>query len=38
MAKAKKVTKKRIVVVEPGGEAHLNATFNIIIITLTNKS
>src|SRR6201986_1081684 len=38
MAKAKKVTKKRIVVVEPVGEAHVNATFNNIIITLTNKS
>jgi len=38
MAKAKKVTKKRIVVVESVGEAHINATFNNIIITLTNKS
>lgn len=38
MAKTKKVTKKRIVVVEPVGEAHINATFNNIIITLTNKS
>jgi len=38
MAKAKKVTKKRIVVVEPIGEAHINATFNNIIITLTNKT
>jgi small subunit ribosomal protein S11 len=38
MAKAKKVTKKRIVIVEPYGEAHINATFNNIIITLTNKS
>ena len=38
MAKAKKVTKKRVVVVEPIGEAHVNATFNNIIITLTNKS
>jgi len=38
MAKAKKVTKKRIVVVEAIGEAHINATFNNIIITLTNKS
>lgn len=36
MAKTKKVTKKRIVVVEPIGEAHVNATFNNIIITLTN--
>ena len=38
MAKSKKVTKKRIVIVEPVGEAHINATFNNIIITLTNKS
>jgi len=38
MAKTKKVTKKRIVIVEPFGEAHINATFNNIIITLTNKS
>jgi small subunit ribosomal protein S11 len=36
MAKAKKVTKKRIVVVEPIGQAHINATFNNIIVTLTN--
>jgi small subunit ribosomal protein S11 len=38
MAKAKKVTKKRIVIVDAYGEAHINATFNNIIITLTNKS
>jgi len=38
MAKAKKATKKRIVIVESIGEAHINATFNNIIITLTNKS
>ncbi|WP_121245927.1 30S ribosomal protein S11 [Mucilaginibacter phyllosphaerae] len=38
MAKSKKVTKKRIVVVEQVGEAHINATFNNIIITLTNKN
>jgi small subunit ribosomal protein S11 len=38
MAKSKKVTKKRVVIVEPIGEAHINATFNNIIITLTNKS
>jgi small subunit ribosomal protein S11 len=38
MAKAKKVTKKRIVIVEPVGEAHINATFNNIILTLTNKT
>ena len=36
MAKTKKVTKKRVVIVEPIGEAHVNATFNNIIITLTN--
>jgi len=38
MAKTKKVTKKRVVIVEPHGEAHINATFNNIIITLTNKT
>ncbi|HEY5326068.1 MAG TPA: 30S ribosomal protein S11 [Mucilaginibacter sp.] len=38
MAKTKKVTKKRVVIVEPYGEAHINATFNNIIITLTNKT
>ncbi len=37
MAKARKVTKKRIVVVEPIGQAHISATFNNIIITLTNN-
>ncbi|POY34923.1 30S ribosomal protein S11 [Solitalea longa] len=38
MAKStKKVTKKRIVVVEAQGQAHINATFNNIIITLTNS-
>lgn len=31
-----KVTKKRKVVVEAAGEAHINATFNNIIISLTN--
>ena len=38
MAKSKKVTKKRLVIVEPYGEAHINATFNNIILTLTNKT
>jgi small subunit ribosomal protein S11 len=38
MAKSKKVTKKRVVIVEAVGEAHINATFNNIIMTLTNKS
>jgi small subunit ribosomal protein S11 len=38
MAKTKKVTKKRVVVVESVGEAHINATFNNIILTLTNKN
>lgn len=32
-----KVTKKRKVVVEPTGEAHVSATFNNIIVSLTNK-
>ena len=35
MAKAN--TKKRKVIVESTGEAHINATFNNIIISLTNK-
>jgi len=38
MAKTKKVTKKRVVIVESVGEAHINATFNNIILTLTNKT
>jgi len=38
MAKSKKVTKKRVVIVESVGEAHINATFNNIILTLTNKT
>jgi len=38
MAKSKKVTKKRVVIVEQVGEAHINATFNNIILTLTNKT
>lgn len=38
MAKAKKTAKKRVVHVEPTGQAHISATFNNIIITLTNNS
>src|SRR5690606_42060502 len=34
---AKVNTKKRKVIVESTGEAHINATFNNIIISLTNK-
>lgn len=37
MAKSKKVTKKRVVVVESVGQAHISATFNNLIITLTNN-
>ncbi|MEO7209777.1 MAG: 30S ribosomal protein S11 [Chitinophagaceae bacterium] len=33
----KAASKKRIVKVEPYGEAHINATFNNIIVSLTNK-
>ena len=33
-----KVAKKRVVKVEAVGEAHINATFNNIIISLTNMS
>lgn len=36
-AKNAKVSKKRKVVVELVGEAHISATFNNIIISLTNK-
>ena len=42
MAKAAKtgktVAKKRIVKVEPHGDAHISATFNNIIVSLTNKT
>jgi small subunit ribosomal protein S11 len=39
MAKTAKVTaKKRIVKVESVGEAHINATFNNIIISITNMT
>lgn len=37
MAKNKKTTKKRLVVIEPVGQAHISATFNNIIVTLTNN-
>src|SRR5690606_6448716 len=37
MAKSKKATKKRIVVVETVGQPHINATSNNSIITLTNN-
>ena len=36
-AKNAKVSKKRKVVVESVGEAHVSATFNNVIISLTNK-
>src|ERR1041384_8034299 len=35
---AKKVSKKRVVRVDAVGEAHINATFNNIIISLTNEA
>jgi len=38
MAKVTKPTKKRVVKIEAIGQAHINATFNNIIITLTNSS
>lgn len=37
MAKSKKTTKKRIVKIESVGQAHISATFNNIIVTLTNN-
>ncbi len=38
MAKTTKVTKKRVVKVEALGHAHINASFNNIIISLTNEN
>lgn len=38
MAKTKKITKKRVVAVEPVGQAHISASFNNIIISLTNSA
>jgi small subunit ribosomal protein S11 len=38
MAKKTKSTRKRVVVVEPVGEAHINSSFNNIIVTLTNST
>src|SRR5215471_20191731 len=37
-ASAKTVAKKRIVKVDAYGDAHINATFNNLIVSLTNKS
>ncbi len=37
MAKSTKTAKKRKVIVETVGEAHISASFNNIIISLTNK-
>jgi small subunit ribosomal protein S11 len=36
MAKKAKVSKKRVVKVEPVGQAHIHSSFNNIIISLTN--
>lgn len=38
MANTKKVTKKRVVAVDAHGQAHIKATFNNIIISITNQS
>jgi small subunit ribosomal protein S11 len=38
MAKGKKIAKKRKVRVEAEGQVHIQATFNNIIISLTNKA
>jgi len=38
MAKKTGTSRKRTVRVEPTGQAHINASFNNIIISLTNKS
>lgn len=37
MAKKARVTKKRVVKVEPTGQAHIHTSFNNIIVTLTNN-
>jgi small subunit ribosomal protein S11 len=37
-ASAKSIAKKRIVKVDTHGDVHVNATFNNIIISITNKS
>ena len=37
MAKKAKVTKKRVVKIEPTGQAHIHTSFNNIIVTLTNN-
>ncbi len=37
MAKKAKVTKKKVVKVEPMGQAHIHSSFNNIIVTLTNS-
>jgi small subunit ribosomal protein S11 len=36
MAKTTKATRKRVVKVDPIGQAHINASFNNLIISLTN--
>jgi small subunit ribosomal protein S11 len=38
MAEVKKVTKKRTVKADPEGHAHIQASFNNLIITFTNKT
>jgi small subunit ribosomal protein S11 len=38
MAEVKKATKKRTVKAEPEGHAHIQASFNNLIITFTNKT
>src|ERR1700757_2298422 len=37
-ASAKTTTKKRVVKVDPHGDVHINATFNNIIVSITNKT
>jgi len=38
MAKKSATTKKKVVKVEPMGQAHINASFNNIIVTLANNT
>lgn len=38
MAKKQRVTKKRVVKIEPMGQAHIHSSFNNIIVTLANSN
>lgn len=38
MSSSKKTTKKRVVVVDPNGQVHIQATFNNVLISITNST